>query len=95
MPKFLGVNELNLGALTGFIWAGACFLLLTWCYFRLPEPKDRTYGGLDVLFEHKVSARRFHKTKVDQFSGENTDIIDTVSSDNSITDEKVGTQYRV
>lgn len=36
MPRFIGVREWNLGAKTGFIWAGACFLLLVWTYFRLP-----------------------------------------------------------
>ena len=30
-----------------------------WTYFRLPEPKGRTYGELDVLFERKIAARKF------------------------------------
>jgi SP family general alpha glucoside:H+ symporter-like MFS transporter len=38
-----------------------------WVYFRLPEPRGRTYGELDMLFEQKVSARKFAKTKVDPF----------------------------
>lgn len=38
-----------------------------WIYFRLPEPKDRTYGELDVLFEQRVSARKFASTKVDPY----------------------------
>jgi len=63
----------------GFFWAGACFILCTWTYFRLPEAKGRTYGELDVLFEHKVSARKFHKTRVDQFAGEHTDIVQETS----------------
>lgn len=95
MPRMLGLNEWNWGAKTGFFWAGACFLLLTWTYFRLPEPKDRTYGELDVLFEHKVSARKFHKTKVDQFAGENTDIIENMSNDSNSLEEKKNTQLRV
>ena len=82
MPRMIGLNSWNWGAKTGFFWAGACFLLLTWTYFRLPEPKGRTYGELDVLFEHKVSARKFASTKVDQFSGEHTEIVaDTSDSD--------------
>jgi len=36
-------------------------------YFRLPEPRGRTYGELDMLFEQKVSARKFAGTKVDPF----------------------------
>ena len=37
-------------------------------YFRLPEPKGRTYGGLDILFEKKASARKFGKAVVDPFA---------------------------
>ena len=82
MPRMIGLNAWNWGAKTGFFWAGCCLLLLTWTYFRLPEPKGRTYGELDVLFEHKVSARRFHKTKVDQCAGEHTEIVaETSDSD--------------
>ncbi|KAK5103234.1 hypothetical protein LTS08_004040 [Lithohypha guttulata] len=81
MPRMLGPNEWNWGARTGLFWAGACALLVTWTFFRLPEPKDRTYGELDVLFENRVSARRFHKTRVDQFSGDHLEIVpDDISS---------------
>ena len=38
-----------------------------WVFFRLPEPKGRTYGELDLLFEQKVSARNFKSTKVDAY----------------------------
>lgn len=37
-------------------------------WFRLPEPKGRTYAELDVLFEDKVSARKFATTKVDLYA---------------------------
>jgi len=39
-----------------------------WVCFRLPEPKDRTYAELDMLFEQGVSARKFAKT--DPYSSE-------------------------
>jgi MFS transporter, SP family, general alpha glucoside:H+ symporter len=55
-------------AKSGFFWAGSCFLCIVWTYFRLPEPKGRTYGEMDVLFEHGVSARKFKDTKLDIFS---------------------------
>ena len=60
----------NWGAKTGFFWAGICGLLFAWTFFRLPEPKGRTYGELDILFENKVSARKFAKTDATQFHGE-------------------------
>jgi SP family general alpha glucoside:H+ symporter-like MFS transporter len=46
-----------------------CFLCLAWTYFRLPEPKGRTYGEIDILFERRVPARKFRETEVDEFSG--------------------------
>jgi SP family general alpha glucoside:H+ symporter-like MFS transporter len=36
-------------------------------YFRIPEPRGRTFAELDLLFERKVSARKFAKTAVDVF----------------------------
>jgi MFS transporter, SP family, general alpha glucoside:H+ symporter len=59
------------GAKSAFFWAGTCFLCVVWIYFRLPEPKGRTYGEMDVLFERGVSARKFRDTKLDIFSGDN------------------------
>lgn len=70
MPYFLNPTALNWGAKTGLFWAGMCSLCILWTYFRVPEPKGRTYGELDVLFETHVPARRFRKTVVDQFEGD-------------------------
>jgi SP family general alpha glucoside:H+ symporter-like MFS transporter len=71
----------NWGAKSGFFWAGSCALFVTWMYFRLPEPKDRTYGELDVLFERKVPARKFARTKVDPYRGDSVVVADK-DSDN-------------
>lgn len=38
--------------------------------FRLPEPKGRTYGEMDVLFERGISAREFKDTKLNIFRGD-------------------------
>ncbi|KAH7146649.1 general substrate transporter [Dactylonectria estremocensis] len=75
MPRMLGRNSWNWGAKTGLFWAAWCLVIFIWAFFRLPEPKDRTYGELDLLFEHGVSARKFASTQVDQFpvSGRETD----------------------
>jgi SP family general alpha glucoside:H+ symporter-like MFS transporter len=66
-PRMLNPTAWNWGAKAGFFWAGTCFLCFIWSYFRLPEPKGRTYGELDILFERKVSARKFKSTIVDPF----------------------------
>ncbi|KAB8216207.1 general substrate transporter [Aspergillus novoparasiticus] len=57
----------NWGAKSAFFWAGVCFCCVVWVFFRLPEPKGRTYAELDVLFERGVSARKFASTEVDIF----------------------------
>jgi len=57
-----------------------------WTYFRLPEPKDRTYGEMDILFERKVSAGKFRSTDVSPWSAE-VEEIERVESD-----EKHGAQ---
>jgi SP family general alpha glucoside:H+ symporter-like MFS transporter len=75
VPDMLGVNSWNWGPKSGLFWAGAVLILFTWSYFRLPEPRNRTYGELDILFEHRVSARKFSSTSVDQFSGEHVIIV--------------------
>jgi SP family general alpha glucoside:H+ symporter-like MFS transporter len=75
----------NWGAKSGFFWAGLCFICLNWTYFRLPEPKGRTYGEIDILFERRVSARKFKGTVVNEFE----DILETPSSNsNTAKNEK-------
>lgn len=63
----LNPGEWNWGLYTGFFWAGFCFLCIIYVYFRVPEPAGRTFAELDLLFERRVSARKFAKTKVDVF----------------------------
>ncbi|KAH8704473.1 general substrate transporter [Phaeosphaeriaceae sp. PMI808] len=63
----LGVTNWNWGAKTAFFWAGTCGCVVVWVYFRLPEPKGRTYGELGMLFEQKISARKFAITHVDPY----------------------------
>lgn len=67
-PRMLNSTEWNWGAKAGFFWAGTGFLCIVWTFFRLPETKDRSYGTLDILFEQKVSARKFASTEVDMFA---------------------------
>lgn len=66
-PRMLNPTAWDWRGKTGFFWAGSCFLSLVWAYFRLPEPKGRTYAELDMLFEKGVSARKFASEVVDPF----------------------------
>ncbi|KAJ9165732.1 Sugar transporter [Coniochaeta hoffmannii] len=63
----------NWGARSAFFWAGSCLLSAVWVFFRLPEPKGRTYAELDLLFEHRVPARKFAQTKIDPYSDAHDD----------------------
>lgn len=60
----LNPSAWNWGPFSAFFWAGTGLAMLVWSFFRLPEPMNRTYGELDVLFEMGVSARKFSCTKV-------------------------------
>jgi SP family general alpha glucoside:H+ symporter-like MFS transporter len=66
-PRMLNPSAWNWGAKAGFFWAASCFICFIWTFFRLPEPKGRTYGELDILFERRISARKFKCTPVDPF----------------------------
>lgn len=63
----LNSAEWNLKAKTAYVWLGCGVIAIIWSYFQLPEPKGRSYGELDILFERKVPARYFSKTQVDEF----------------------------
>jgi SP family general alpha glucoside:H+ symporter-like MFS transporter len=67
-PYMLNPSAWRWRGKAGFFWAGLRFLYPVWTYFRLPEPKGRTYGELDILFEKKASARKFAKAVVDPFA---------------------------
>lgn len=60
----------NWGARAAFFWAGSCLISTIWVFFRVPEPKGRTYAELDVLFEKHVPARKFAKTHIDPYARE-------------------------
>ena len=68
VPYMLNPEAWNWQGRTGFFWAGSAALTALWAYFRLPEPKDRTYEELDILFAKKISARKFSKTHVDAYA---------------------------
>jgi SP family general alpha glucoside:H+ symporter-like MFS transporter len=63
MPKMLNPTAWNWRGKTCYLWAGTCLLCYIWCHYRLPEPKGLTYLELDLLFEKKVTARKFREVK--------------------------------
>lgn len=66
---FLGAYMLsptgaNLGGKCGYVWGGTATFTLIVAYFCLPEYKGRSYRELDILFQRRISARKFASTKV-------------------------------
>ncbi|PSN70674.1 maltose permease MAL61 [Corynespora cassiicola Philippines] len=67
-PYMLNPGAWNWSNFTGFFWGGICFLCIIYTYFRIPEPKGRSFAELDLLFEKKISARKFATTEIDVFA---------------------------
>ncbi|KAH8820691.1 general alpha-glucoside permease [Xylogone sp. PMI_703] len=87
-PRMLNPLAWNWSAKAGFFWAGLCAICFIWSYFRLPEPKGRTYGELDVLFENHIPARKFASTDVDQFSADSLESIQSTERKDPAHEEK-------
>ncbi|OGE53461.1 hypothetical protein PENARI_c007G02063 [Penicillium arizonense] len=66
-PYMLNPSAWDWGNYAGFFWGGICFLCIIYTYFRVPEPRGRSFAELDLLFERGVSARKFATTQVDVF----------------------------
>ncbi|KKK22767.1 hypothetical protein P175DRAFT_0471342 [Aspergillus ochraceoroseus IBT 24754] len=73
IPYMLNVDAWNWRGRAGFFWGGLSLLCFLWAYFRVPEPRGRTYAEMDALFEGKFSARKFEDTKISLFSDESVD----------------------
>ena len=58
-PRMLSKTDWNWGAPCGLFFLGTNIISFTYCYFRLPESRNRTYGELDILFANRVPARKF------------------------------------
>ncbi|KAJ4396224.1 hypothetical protein N0V93_000443 [Gnomoniopsis smithogilvyi] len=72
-PRMLSATAWNWGAKAGLFYAGTNLLCNIWCWFRLPETKDRNFGEIDLMFDNHVPARKFKYTAVDQFAVDTSD----------------------
>jgi SP family general alpha glucoside:H+ symporter-like MFS transporter len=75
-PRMINPSAWHWKGYTAFFWAGTCLAFAVWGYFRIPETFGRTYQELDLLFEKKVSSRKF-------------DSFDLNLTDDSVKDEKL------
>ena len=63
--KMLNTTGWNLAGKCGYVWAGTACVCWVMAYFFLPELKHRSYRESDILFNRKISARKFKTTVID------------------------------
>ena len=59
IPFIFNTDQGNLRAKIGYIWVAVTFITLVAVYFLLPETFKRSPIQLDVMFEHKLTAKSF------------------------------------
>jgi SP family general alpha glucoside:H+ symporter-like MFS transporter len=62
--QMLNPTGWNMAGKCGYVWGGTAFVCFVSAYFGLPELKGRSYRELDILFNRKVSARKFKSTVI-------------------------------
>ena len=63
--QLLNPTGWDLAGKCGYVWGGTAVVCLVSAYFGLPELKHRTYRETDILFNRKISARKFKTTVID------------------------------
>ncbi|KAL7940008.1 hypothetical protein V8C42DRAFT_349823 [Trichoderma barbatum] len=58
-PRMLNPSAWDWGAESGFSWADTCLICAIRTYLRLPESKDHTIAGLDIMFEQKIPVPKY------------------------------------
>lgn len=64
IPYAMNEDEGNWRGKVGFLFAGLGLLCAVYCFFFVPETKDRTFKELDILFERRVPSRGFRMYKL-------------------------------
>lgn len=59
LPYLFNSDQANLGGKVAFIFFGMALVALVVLFYDAPETKGRSFDELDILFEAKVSARKF------------------------------------
>lgn len=63
--QLLNTTGWDLAGKCGYVWGSTAVVCWIWAYFCLPEFKDRSYREIDIMFNRKISARKFKKTVID------------------------------
>ena len=59
VPYIFNVDAGDLGAKTGFVYAGLCLIGFVATYLYVPEMKGRTPAEIDRMFELRLPTRKF------------------------------------
>ncbi|KAL4962744.1 putative MFS maltose transporter [Aspergillus stella-maris] len=62
--RMLNTTGWNLAGKCGYVWGSTALFVWVMAYFFLPELKNRSYREADILFNRKVSARKFKTTVI-------------------------------
>ncbi|PKX90575.1 MFS maltose permease MalP [Aspergillus novofumigatus IBT 16806] len=79
IPYMLNVDAWNWRGKSGFFWGSLCTCCLIWAFFRIPEPKGRSYAELDILFERRVRTRKFATAETGLVEGRSDHKVDPLA----------------
>ncbi|GIK03852.1 hypothetical protein Aspvir_007927 [Aspergillus viridinutans] len=80
IPYMLNVDAWNWRGKSGFFWGALCTCCLVWAFFRIPEPKGRSYAELDILFERRVRTREFATAETGLVDGRSDHKVDALAA---------------
>ncbi|MCJ1311445.1 hypothetical protein MMC25_005116 [Agyrium rufum] len=63
--QMLNTTGWNLAGKCGYVWGSTAIVCWILAFFFLPELKHRTYRESDILFNRRISARKFKSTIID------------------------------
>ncbi|KAF4626348.1 hypothetical protein G7Y89_g11809 [Cudoniella acicularis] len=64
IPYMINPDQGNWRGKLGFFFGGLSLISFVWCWYRIPETKNRTYEELDLMFERNVKTREFKNYKI-------------------------------
>ncbi|RLL93716.1 hypothetical protein CFD26_103045 [Aspergillus turcosus] len=80
IPYMLNVDAWDWRGKSGFFWGALCTCCLIWAFFRVPEPKGRSYAELDILFERRVRTREFATAETGLVEGRSDHKVDPLAA---------------
>lgn len=74
VPYMFNPGYGDLGGLMGWVFFATSVISFIIMWFELPETKDMSFDQIDLLFEMKLNARKFHSTDISPLSSNKTDL---------------------